>query len=164
MDPTISHRDNAMSTLVYRAMRLSDYFKMIHMINSMNAGGLKTWQHHLSKYDCRVLVSDQVVVGVIVFFKSVEESDIVYLAIKPEWQRQGLGKHLLQSALDELYKQQVKKVFLEVRASNQAAKALYQACQFVQVGLRKNYYKTEHCAENALILSLIFQDHCTLNR
>ena len=70
----------------------------------------------------------------------------------PEWElenivvalstrRQGLGKQLLRALLESARQQRARAVWLEVRSSNAAARALYRACGFVEAGTRPRYYQ-----------------------
>jgi ribosomal-protein-alanine N-acetyltransferase len=69
------------------------------------------------------------------------EGEILNIAIGPGYRRSGLGRRLLAALMNELRMGGVARVFLEVRASNQAAIHLYQAAGFHTVGLRRNYYR-----------------------
>jgi [ribosomal protein S18]-alanine N-acetyltransferase len=71
--------------------------------------------------------------------------------ISPEWElenivvaanarRKGLGKRLLQHLLSAAHEINSASVFLEVRESNTAARALYEKAGFAQIGRRKIYY------------------------
>ncbi len=83
-----------------------------------------------------------------------EEVHIMTLAVQPRWRRQGLGRWLLLSMLDEARihaKPALILATLEVRPSNKAALALYTGLGFEQVGYRKRYYPDQ---EDALILML----------
>ncbi len=53
--------------------------------------------------------------------------------------RKGLGKRLLQALLDAA-RETKSSVFLEVRESNAAARALYENAGFEQTGRRPSYY------------------------
>ena len=78
------------------------------------------------------------------------DCDIMNLAVAPDARRQQLGRTLLQSLIDELHRYGMERLFLEVRASNAPAQALYASFDFEQVGLRKKYYVNP--TEDALIL------------
>jgi Acetyltransferases len=56
-------------------------------------------------------------------------------------QRQGLGRMLLQALIAAAGAHKAKSIFLEVRESNAAARALYENCGFSITGRRKSYYK-----------------------
>ena len=71
------------------------------------------------------------------------------IAVRPEHQRRGLGRYLLEEALERGKRLGAKFVQLEVRESNRAAQRLYDFMGFRQVGKRKRYYSHPH--EDALL-------------
>lgn len=77
------------------------------------------------------------------------ESDMMNLAVRPEFRRQGLGRCLVNTLIYEL-EPDSHCLLLEVRQSNEGAIALYLGLGFRQVGKRPNYYKRP--TEDALIL------------
>lgn len=76
------------------------------------------------------------------------ESDIVTVATSPTFRRKGVARELL-SALFESLSGESDAVFLEVRESNGAARALYQSLGFFETGIRRGYYKNP--SENAVL-------------
>ena len=78
------------------------------------------------------------------------EGEILNLAVLPEARRQGLARRLLDTALGHLAARNTDVVFLEVRASNEEAKSLYQSAGFSVVGVRASYYRRPR--EDALVL------------
>ena len=70
----------------------------------------------------------------------MDECQLYNIAVLPRWQRVGCGRRLLQALLDEVKAAGVIGCVLEVRESNAAARALYQALGFVESGKRKAYY------------------------
>ncbi len=62
---------------------------------------------------------------------------IITLGVAPAWRRQGLGERLLAAAEQAMH---VPAIRLTVRASNQAAIALYQKVGYRQVGVSQRYY------------------------
>ena len=68
------------------------------------------------------------------------DGEILDIAVAPAARRQGLGAALLLAALQALQRRGVTDVYLEVRASNAPAIALYAANGFAPCGRRKNYY------------------------
>lgn len=97
---------------------------------------------------CAVAVDDGRVVGYIAYEVIVDEGSIVELAVDPEHRRKGVGRKLAELMLTSCTG--VKTVCLEVRASNTAAKALYEALGFEAVSVRKNYY--DDPTEDAVIM------------
>ena len=78
------------------------------------------------------------------------ESDIMNLAVDPQYRRRGIAERLLRELEARLVPRGVTVLALEVRRSNAAALALYEKLGFTLAGVRKNYYKTPR--EDALIL------------
>ena len=76
----------------------------------------------------------------IIIRRVLDEAEILKIAVAERSRRQGVGCNLLARAIADLHRQGIKKIFLEVRASNQAAISLYQKCKFSPIGRRYNYY------------------------
>ena len=68
----------------------------------------------------------------------------------PSFRRQGVARALLSWAFAALCLLGAQDVFLEVRAQNSAAQALYRSLGFVQTGLRRNFYATP--ADDAVLM------------
>ncbi|MBV9609348.1 MAG: ribosomal protein S18-alanine N-acetyltransferase [Acidobacteria bacterium] len=88
---------------------------------------------------------------------------IVARAIGPEWEienvavaaqarRQHVGTQLVRAVLDLARRDRGTSVHLEVRASNAAARALYETCGFDHIGTRKDYYRDPD--EDAVLYSV----------
>ena len=80
----------------------------------------------------------------------LDESDMMNVAVHPDFRRKGIAEALVNALAEALKQRESRCLTLEVRASNEPAKALYEKLGFVQVGLRKNYYRNPR--EDALIL------------
>ncbi len=83
---------------------------------------------------------EDTVMGYIVFIVLYEEAHILNIAVPTAYQRQGIGKYLLASALDKIQTLDGREVFLEVAVSNLPAQYLYRQFGFRICGIRKNYY------------------------
>ena len=79
-----------------------------------------------------------------------DEAHVMSLAVRPAGRRRGLGRALVNAALASPALAGVSRVHLEVRPSNEAARALYASLGFAQTGVRKNYYGDE----DALLMTL----------
>ena len=77
-------------------------------------------------------------------------TDMMNIAVHPDYRRQGIAEGLVEKLVNALKANQAENLTLEVRASNQPAISLYEKLGFQQVGLRKNYYHNPK--EDALIL------------
>ncbi len=69
------------------------------------------------------------------------DCDLENIAVTPEARRAGVAKALVLDLLDTCEVREVRRVALEVRASNDAAQALYRAYGFKLAGLRRGYYR-----------------------
>ncbi|MBD8162211.1 ribosomal protein S18-alanine N-acetyltransferase [Erwinia persicina] len=85
----------------------------------------------------------------------LDEATLFNLAVDPAFQRRGLGRELLQHLISELEQRGVVTLWLEVRASNHAAIALYEQLDFNEVSIRRNYYPAaEGGKEDAIMMAL----------
>lgn len=92
------------------------------------------------------------VIGMLVLWLVLDEAHIATLAIHPDYRRRGIGEHLLITALEAARAEGAKRAFLEVRASNLAAQAMYAKLGFAVDGRRLHYYKDN--GEDAVLMSL----------
>ncbi len=84
-------------------------------------------------------------------YRSVEEEgELLNLVVAVEHQRQGVASALVREGAQRLIKRGARRIFLEVRESNQPALEFYSRAAFVQRGRRPDYYQ-DPC-EDALIL------------
>ena len=90
----------------------------------------------------RALVAEQGqhIAGFVVYSCVLDEACIHNVAVHPADQRGGLGRRLLGAALQVARGLGASRCYLEVRASNRAARGLYRTAGFREDGLRKNYY------------------------
>ena len=80
----------------------------------------------------------------------MDESDMMNVAVHPDYRKQGIATALIVGLVEELRKKGSHCLTLEVRASNENAISLYKKLDFQEVGRRKNYYRNPR--EDALIL------------
>lgn len=98
--------------------------------------------------DCNMLVAEtgHSVVGFLLWRAvALDEAEILNLAVHPEFRRQGVGLELLRGL-------SVPRIFLEVRESNHAARALYRRAGFEECGLRRKYY--DNPPEDGIVMRL----------
>jgi ribosomal-protein-alanine N-acetyltransferase len=91
-------------------------------------------------YSHYVVWDDQGVIGYLGLWVVDTTIQITTLGVDPSHQREGIAKRLLQYMVEYAQSNGISLITLEVRPSNQAAKALYSSFGFKTVALRKNYY------------------------
>lgn len=97
-----------------------------------------------------VAVDGEKVVGYVGSQSVMNESDMMNIAVTSDYRRKGIACKLVEALVTALQERDVDSLTLEVRASNEPAKALYAQLGFAQVGRRPNYYRNPK--EDALIL------------
>ena len=99
----------------------------------------------------RVLVApDRAILGYCILLQAADQGEIANICTAPSARGQGIGGRLLDDALSAADAGGLIEVYLEVRTSNSAARALYAGRGFVMVGRRRGYY--QHPTEDALVL------------
>lgn len=93
--------------------------------------------------------------GYLTFFAAAWEMEVLNIAVRPDLRRQGIGRQLLDHVLQLCRSMGMKRGYLEVRRSNVAARTLYEAFGFEEVGVRKRYYPDNQ--EDAIVMRLEFE-------
>jgi ribosomal-protein-alanine acetyltransferase len=94
------------------------------------------------------------IAGFIVARVAEKDCELENIAVAENVQRRGTGSKLMRALISEARKRNAARIFLEVRESNRAARALYEKCGFGVTGDRKSYYATENGRENAVLYTL----------
>jgi ribosomal-protein-alanine N-acetyltransferase len=81
-----------------------------------------------------------------------DEAEILSIGVSLDWQRQGVGKRLLQSFFDYGASWNVTKAVLEVAEDNVPALGLYSDFGFAEFGRRKDYYKQGNQKIDAIMM------------
>lgn len=103
-----------------------------------------------------VALSGNEVSGYIGAHNILGEVYITNVAVKPSFRRMGIGKGLVDFLVNESICENAEFVTLEVRKSNEGARALYENAGFSVVGERKDFY--ERPKENALLMTKYLKD------
>lgn len=81
-----------------------------------------------------------------------DEAELHRIAVSPAHRRRGVAARLLEEGLEACRKRGARTVWLEVRAGNAPARALYRRFGFAEAYVRKNYYTDPQ--EDAAVMSL----------
>lgn len=75
--------------------------------------------------------------------RGAPEADIQTIAVSSDARRHGLGRTLMNSLIGEARERGARELFLEVRADNPGAAALYTSLGFEQIAVRPRYYQPD---------------------
>lgn len=92
------------------------------------------------------------IAAMLVLWLIVDEAHIATIATHPDFRRQGIGEQLLIAALLSAQAEGAARAFLEVRAGNAGALALYKKFGFIVAGSRPRYYKDNN--EDAILMNM----------
>jgi ribosomal-protein-alanine N-acetyltransferase len=95
---------------------------------------------------------EQLILGYAGLWFMADDAHLVNIAVREGYRRQGIGEHLLISAIDIAMERNASVITLEVRPSNKVAQALYRKYGFIEVGVRRGYYYDTK--EDALLMSI----------
>ena len=83
----------------------------------------------------------------------LDEAELLSIGVATEQQRKGLGRAMLSEILSLARAKNLRRVFLEVSASNVAALALYRSSGFSGIGVRRGYYQNANGSEDAITMA-----------
>jgi ribosomal-protein-alanine acetyltransferase len=153
---------NAASDIVLTPMTEHD---LLEVVEIEQATGLSHWgwdAYHrelqspdrdlmwVARVDPR-LGPEPALAGYVVGRLAADELHINNVAVRSQFRRSGIATALLRQVMAAARGLQARRAFLEVRAGNAAAQALYESCGFSIVGRRPNYYSSP--PDDALIMA-----------
>lgn len=145
-------------TVQIRSMALEDIPAVVE-IDRMSFS--LPWPEQTYRYEvngnkvARCLVAetpDQRIAGMIVSWLVVDELHVATIATHRDYRRLGIGSKLLTEALQDGWRMGMRRAFLEVRAGNTAAQAMYRKFGFEATGIRSKYYRDND--EDAVLMTL----------
>ncbi|TCV90330.1 ribosomal protein S18-alanine N-acetyltransferase [Sulfurirhabdus autotrophica] len=111
--------------------------------DSLNAG-----------YSCWIYEYGESLIGYGLVMLAAGEAHLLNVGIAKEWQRQGMGRKLMQHLIKVSREYQAEFMFLEVRPSNIPAIRLYEDIGFNEMAIRKNYYPAHGGREDAVLMGM----------
>lgn len=97
--------------------------------------------------------SSNSLVGYGVVMMATDQAELLNISVLPAFQRQGVGAAFLQHLIVRAQARQATRMLLEVRATNQAALALYARLGFAEIGRRRGYYSAHEQREDAIVMA-----------
>lgn len=136
------------------AMRLEDVPEVLHL--EREAFGQMAWHAGdfeaaiASKCDFPLVIRTTGLAGYAVLRIIAPEAEVENICVAPACRRSGVGEALMEEILRLAAERDAERIFLEVRAHNEPAKALYRKRGFVESYRRRNYYQGP--TEDAIIM------------
>lgn len=142
----------------YRPMQAADLDRVLALEKNAfsHPWTRKLYADALTSYECWMMCVDKQHVGHGVISQVLDEAHLLNIAIAVEQQGQGLGLQLLEHLMQRASQRGCVECFLELRASNRSAYALYERFGFNEIGRRRDYYPALDGYEDALVMA------CTL--
>lgn len=106
-------------------------------------------------YQAAVLEADGALLGYFIAMAGVDEMHLLNVTVAPEHQGRGHARSMLDALEAECRRLHLATLWLEVRESNERARALYRRRGFAEVGLRRGYYPAPASRrEDAIVMRL----------
>lgn len=100
-----------------------------------------------------VIEENKEIVGFIDFWITFESCQLCKIAVDSKYQRVGYGYQLMEYMVEVAQQQNCEIIFLEVRKSNNTAITFYKNLEFIELNVRKNYYKNPQ--EDAIVFGKV---------
>lgn len=114
-----------------------------NFVDSLNSG-----------YSAWVLELNGEIIGYALMMMVLDEAHLLNLSIAKAYQKQGLGRLLLEHMMSVAQEKKAANMFLEVRPSNISAIALYENIGFNEMAIRRGYYPAPNGREDAVLMGL----------
>jgi len=107
-----------------------------------------------SEHSAWVLEHNEKIIGYALMMMVLDEAHLLNLSITKVYQKQGLGRYLLEQMIRVAQHQKAANMFLEVRSSNISAITLYENIGFNEMAIRRGYYPAQNGREDAVLMGL----------
>ena len=111
---------------------------------------LETWKQRQTML--LIAREDRKIIGYLILYFVLEDGEIARIAVADEYRRKGVAGKMLRELALLCRENGVNRLMLDVRESNEAARAFYVKQGFEIDGIRKNYYSNP--VENAVLMSV----------
>jgi ribosomal-protein-alanine N-acetyltransferase len=140
--------------ITIRSMSLNDINKVtdIEKISTPYPWNKEQFIDSYEKHICVIMANKGFIIGYAIYNIVVDAAEVLNITICSKHQNNGYGRYLLEHLVSALPKN-IKRFFLEVRASNANAIHLYENVGFVAICERKNYYHDGSKSEDAVLMA-----------
>lgn len=111
---------------------------------------LETWKQRQTML--LIALEDRKIIGYLILYFVLEDGEIARIAVADEYRRKGVAGKMLRELALLCRENGVNRLMLDVRESNEPAKAFYVRQGFEVDGIRKDYYTNP--VENAVLMSV----------
>lgn len=128
--------------ILYRYAENKDVFDILSLDeeNFSNNFDEKFYLEYIKNQRVIVAENQKNIVGYILFNQILDEAEIYKIVVSKNFRKKQIAFKIMEFLLDELKKNNVKKIFLEVRKSNIPAINLYKKCGFIEIREIVDYY------------------------
>ena len=111
--------------------------------NTISLWSKNQWANEFKKEGTKVfgLSLSNLVIGICVFQVVLDEAQINYFVVNQKFRQKGFGSYLMSFLIKLCEKKNIHKLLLEVSKNNIIADKFYDSFDFLNVGVRRNYYK-----------------------
>lgn len=138
--------------ILYRYAENKDVFDILSLDNENFSNNFKEAFYLECIKNQRVIVAEKEenVIGYVIFNQILDEAEIYKIVVLKELRKKQIAFKIIEFLLNELKKNNVEKIFLEVRKNNIPAINLYKKCEFIDIREIVDYYSNPK--ENGIMM------------
>ncbi|MBF1295690.1 MAG: ribosomal protein S18-alanine N-acetyltransferase [Parvimonas sp.] len=138
--------------ILYRYAENKDVFDILSLDNENFSNNFEEAFYLEYIKNQRVIVAEKEknVIGYILFNQILDEAEIYKIVVSKDFRKKQIAFKIMEFFQDELKKNDVKKIFLEVRKNNILAINLYKKCGFIEIREIVDYYSNPK--ENGIMM------------
>lgn len=138
--------------ILYRYAKNEDIFNILSLDkeNFSNNFDEKFYLEYIKNQRVIVAEKEKNVIGYILFNQILDEAEIYKIVVSKDFRKKQIAFKIMEFLLNELKKNNIKKIFLEVRKSNIPAINLYKKCGFIDIREIVDYYSNPK--ENGIMM------------
>lgn len=138
--------------ILYRYAENKDVFDILSLDNENFSNNFEEAFYLEYIKNQRVIVAEKEknVIGYILFNQILDEAEIYKIVVSKDFRKKQIAFKIMEFFQDELKKNDVKKIFLEVRKNNILAINLYKKCRFIEIREIVDYYSNPK--ENGIMM------------